>query len=53
VQKHGAIVYVLPEEKSVRQVFGAFDVTDPRQLAAAKAIPAGNSAVQKVALHQR
>jgi hypothetical protein len=36
VQKYGAIVYVLPEVKSPRQVFGAYDVTDPAQLAAAQ-----------------
>ena len=36
VQKYGAIVYVLPEVKSPKQVFGAYDVTDPAQLAAAQ-----------------
>jgi hypothetical protein len=36
VQKYGAIVYVLPEVKSPRQVFGAYDVTDPAQVAAAQ-----------------
>jgi hypothetical protein len=29
VKKTGAIVYVLPEVKTSRQVFGAWDVTDP------------------------
>ncbi len=43
VRQSGAVVYVLPEVKSVQQVFGAYDVTDPRQLAAA----------QNVALQQR
>jgi hypothetical protein len=40
VQKYGAIVYVLPEVKSPKQVFGAYDVTDPAQVAAAR--QAGN-----------
>jgi hypothetical protein len=34
VKQHGAIVYVLPETRSVQQVFGAYDVTDPTQVAA-------------------
>ncbi|HEY0825856.1 MAG TPA: hypothetical protein VGD76_18870, partial [Ramlibacter sp.] len=34
VRQSGAIVYVLPEVKSLQQVFGAYDVRDPRQLAA-------------------
>jgi hypothetical protein len=66
VQKYGAIVYVLPDVKSPRQVFGAYDVTDPAQVAAmqkerqapAKPTQAGKHAqaaeqggnVQKVAL---
>ena len=36
VARHGAIVYVLPEVKSVQEVFGAYDVTDPAQVAAAR-----------------
>jgi hypothetical protein len=36
VQKYGAVIYVLPEQKTVQQVFGAYDVTDPAQLAAAR-----------------
>jgi hypothetical protein len=36
VAKYGAIIYVVPEIKTVQQVFGAYDVTDPRQLAAAR-----------------
>lgn len=36
VKKYGAVVYVLPEVKTPQQVFGAFDVTDPAQVAAAK-----------------
>ena len=49
VRKHGAIVYVLPEVRTLQQVFGAYDVTDAAQLAAARqAAPA--IAVQKVAL---
>lgn len=51
VRKHGAIVYVLPEVKTPQQVFGAFDVTDPRQLAAARQAGAARG-VQKVALTQ-
>jgi hypothetical protein len=35
VHKHGAIIYVLPEVKTAQQVFGAYDVTDPQQFAAA------------------
>src|SRR5205085_1721268 len=37
VQKYGAIIYVLPEVKTPQQVFGAYDVTDPAQVAAAQA----------------
>ncbi|HVZ43375.1 MAG TPA: hypothetical protein VHA82_06150 [Ramlibacter sp.] len=29
VKKYGAVVYVLPDVKSIRQVFGAYDVTQP------------------------
>lgn len=36
VQKYGAVIYVLPEVKTVQQVFGAYDVTDPAQVAAAQ-----------------
>jgi hypothetical protein len=54
VQKYGAIVYVLPEVKGVDQVFGAYDVTDPQQVAAAKVRlqkpVAARPAVQKVSL---
>jgi hypothetical protein len=35
-QKYGAVVYVLPEVKTLQQVFNAYDVTDPAQLAAAR-----------------
>lgn len=34
--QYGAIVYVLPEVKTLQQVFGAYDVTDPAQVAAAQ-----------------
>jgi hypothetical protein len=34
-KQYGAIVYVLPEVKTVQQVFGAYDVTDAAQVAAA------------------
>lgn len=37
VKQQGAVIYVLPDVKTVQQVFGAFDVTDPAQLAAAQA----------------
>jgi hypothetical protein len=50
VQKLGAIVYVLPEVKSLQEVFGAFDPTDPRQLAAAARRTPARASVQKVAL---
>jgi hypothetical protein len=53
VEKHGAIIYVLPEERSLQQVFGAFDVTDPAQLAAAKPSQRDNAGVQKVAMNGR
>jgi hypothetical protein len=57
VQKYGAIIYVLPEVKSAQQVFGAFDVTDPAQIAAAQQARAQKAAMndratmQRVALH--
>ena len=37
VKSTGAVVYVLPEKKSPQEVFGAYDVTDPIQWAAAQA----------------
>jgi hypothetical protein len=43
VRKHGAVVYVLPEVKTPQEVFGAYDVTNSAQLAAA-------SPLQQVAL---
>jgi hypothetical protein len=48
VQKYGAVIYVLPEMKSVQQVFGAFDVTDPAQVAAAQ-----KARAQKAAMNER
>ena len=36
VAQYGGVVYVLPEVKSIQQVFNAYDVTDPAQVAAAK-----------------
>jgi hypothetical protein len=36
VKREGAVVYVLPEQKSPQEVFGAYDVTDPIQQAAAQ-----------------
>lgn len=53
VQKYGAIVYVLPDVKTPQQVFGAFDVTDPAQVAAVRAKaqqPVAKPPLQKVAL---
>ncbi|GAB3773848.1 hypothetical protein GCM10028796_47120 [Ramlibacter monticola] len=49
VTKFGAVIYVLPEVKTPQQVFGAYDVTDPAQMAAAPQAIQGNP-VQKVAL---
>ena len=37
VQKYGAIIYVLPDVKTPQEVFGAYDVTDPQQVAEAQA----------------
>jgi hypothetical protein len=56
VQKYGAVVYVLPDVKTPKQVFGSFDVRDRAQVAAWKrsgAAQAVNSAVQKVSLPAR
>jgi hypothetical protein len=50
VQKHGAIVYVLPETRTPQQVFGAYDVTDPAQVAAARQ---SRAQLQNVALKTR
>lgn len=36
VTKYGAIIYVLPETTTVQAEFGAYDVTDPQQVAAAR-----------------
>lgn len=36
VARYGAVIYVLPEVKTVQEVFGAYDVTDPAQVAAAQ-----------------
>jgi hypothetical protein len=48
VQKYGAIVYVLPEVKTLKEVFGAYDVQAAAQEASANP-PAANGRVQKVA----
>jgi hypothetical protein len=37
VRKIGAVVYILPETKSLREVFGSWDVTDPAAHPPAKA----------------
>ena len=39
VKKYGAVVYVLPDVKSVQQVFRAYDVTQPAQIAQVSATP--------------
>ena len=49
VKRQGAIVYVLPETKSIQKVLGVYDVTDPVQVAAAQK---GKEGVQKVALQR-
>lgn len=46
VKRHGAVIYVLPETRTAQEVFGAYDVTDPTQAAAAR------SALRKVALQR-
>jgi hypothetical protein len=48
VQRYGAIVYVLPEVKTPQQVFGAYDVTAPQDLARSK-----RDAMQRVSLQVR
>jgi hypothetical protein len=60
VQKHGAIVYVLPDVKTPQQVFGSFDVRNAGLVAAWKkgALqtvkgPTPPDAVQKVSLNAR
>ena len=40
VKKFGAVIYVLPEVKSIQEAIGAYDVTQPQQLAAG--IPVGH-----------
>lgn len=47
VQRHGAIVYVLPEVKTVQQVFGAYDVLAPQNQAGRE-----REGMQRVALQQ-
>jgi hypothetical protein len=47
--EYGAIVYVLPEVKTLQQVFGAFDVTDPAQVAAAQQGRAAGEGVRAAA----
>ena len=37
VDRYGAVIYVLPEQRSVQEVFNAWDVTDPAQVAAHRA----------------
>jgi hypothetical protein len=58
VLKAGAIIYVLPDVKTPQQVFGAFDVTDPGQVAAwqqksvAQAAAAKDAGLQQVVLRK-
>jgi hypothetical protein len=47
--EYGAIVYVLPEVKTLQQVFGAYDVTDPAQVAAAQQGRAAGEGVRAAA----
>ena len=49
VHQSGAVIYVLPDVKTVQQVFGAYDVTDPIQVAAFGP-RAPRPAMQKVSL---
>lgn len=49
VAEYGAIVYVLPEVKTLQQVFGAYDVTDPAQVAAAQQGRAAGEGVRAAA----
>jgi hypothetical protein len=56
VRKQGAIIYVLPEVKTAKEVFGAFDPMDPQQVAAwqqqqATKLAARTGTLQRVALH--
>ncbi len=44
VERYGALIYVLPDVRTVQQVFGAFDVTDPAQVAAARQAPGATGA---------
>lgn len=53
VKQTGAIVYVLPEVKTPQQVFGAYDVTDPQQVAAAQARAALQASAKDEDLVQR
>lgn len=46
---YGAVVYVLPEVKTLQQVFGAYDVTDPAQVAAAQQGRAAGEGVRAAA----
>ena len=39
VKKIGAVVYVLPETKTIQHVLGAYDVTQPQQVAQAPTAP--------------
>lgn len=52
VRKHGAIVYVLPEVKTVQQVFGSYDVLAAAQQASTRRPAARPDAMQRVALTQ-
>ena len=57
VRKLGAIIYVLPEVKTAQEVFGAFDPTDPQQVAnwqqqqATRLAAARSGSLQRVVLH--
>lgn len=47
--EYGAVVYVLPEVRTLQQVFGAYDVTDPAQVAAAQQGRAAGEGVRAAA----
>lgn len=52
VKKYGAIVYVLPEVKTLQQVFGAYDVQAAAQEASAGQAAAAGGNMEKVALER-
>lgn len=53
VHKYGAVIYVLPEVKSLQQVFGAYDVEAAAQQARSGQPLVPGASMQKVALQTR